>query len=139
MGFGLGASPDQRAAEVRIDEELHGLITQLTNEINWHMRERGLTRADLAARMGVSPGRVSQILGGGENLTLRTLAALATALDARFGIELTSLKAEDTYTSRGTADAEEAPGAEPAHPPADSAPRERPRPQNPPTPLSSPQ
>ena len=88
MGFGLGASPDQRAAEVRIDEELHGLITQLTNEINWHMRERGLTRADLAARMGVSPGRVSQILGGGENLTLRTLAALATALDARFGIEL---------------------------------------------------
>ncbi|MGH3201158.1 MAG: helix-turn-helix domain-containing protein [Streptosporangiaceae bacterium] len=35
------------------------------------MRERGLTRADLAARMGVSPGRVSQILGGGENLTLR--------------------------------------------------------------------
>lgn len=109
MGFGLGASPDQRAAEVRIDEELHGLITQLTNEINWHMRERGLTRADLAARMGVSPGRVSQILGGGENLTLRTLAALATALDARFSIELTSLKAEDTYTSRGTADAEAAP------------------------------
>ena len=90
MGFGLGASPDQRAAEVRIDEELHGLITQLTNEINWHMRERGLTRADLAARMGVSPGRVSQILGGGENLTLRTLAALATALDARFGFELTA-------------------------------------------------
>ena len=111
MGFGLGASPDQRAAEVRIDEEQHGLITQLTNEINWHMRERGLTRADLAARMGVSPGRVSQILGGGENLTLRTLAALATALDARFGFELTSLKAEDTYTSHGTADAEEAPGA----------------------------
>jgi transcriptional regulator with XRE-family HTH domain len=108
MGFGLGASPDQRAAEVRIDEELHGLITQLTNEINWHMRERGLTRADLAARMGVSPGRVSQILGGGENLTLRTLATLATALDARFGIELASLKAEDTYTSDGTADTEAA-------------------------------
>ncbi len=108
MGFGLGASPDQRAAEVRIDEELHGLITQLTNEINWHMRERGLTRADLAARMGVSPGRVSQILGGGENLTLRTLATLATALDARFGVELASLKAEDTYTSGGTADAEAA-------------------------------
>ena len=115
MGFGLGASPDQRAAEVRIDEELHGLITQLTNEINWHMRERGLTRADLAARMGVSPGRVSQILGGGENLTLRTLAALSTALDARFDIQLITLKADDTYTSRDTADAEAAP-AENQHP-----------------------
>jgi len=109
MSFGLGVSPDQRAAEARIEEEMYGLITQLTNEITWHMRERGITRADLAARMGVSPGRVSQILGGGENLTLRTLAALSTALDARFGLELSSLKAEDAYTSRGTADAEDAP------------------------------
>jgi transcriptional regulator with XRE-family HTH domain len=109
MGFGLGVSPDKRAAEAKIDEELHGLVTQLTNEVTWHMRERGLTRADLAARMGVSPGRVSQILGGGENLTLRTLAALATALDARFDLELGSLKNGDSYTSRDTADAEAAP------------------------------
>jgi transcriptional regulator with XRE-family HTH domain len=109
MGFGLGVAPDQRATEAQIDEEMLALVTQLTNEINWHMRERGISRADLAARMGVSPGRVSQILGGGENLTLRTLAALSTALDARFGIELSTLKAEDTYTSRNTADAEAAP------------------------------
>ena|SRR5487761_1471662 len=103
MGFGLGASPDQRALEAQIDEEMLALVTQLTNEVNWHLRERGLTRADLAARMGVSPGRVSQILGGGENLTLRTLAALATALDARFDIELSSPKAEDTYTEEAEA------------------------------------
>ena len=109
MGFGLGVSPDQRATDSQIDEEMLALVTQLTNEINWHMRERGLSRADLAARMGVSPGRVSQILGGGENLTLRTLAALSTALDARFDIQLGTLKAEDVYSSRDTADAEAAP------------------------------
>ena len=109
MGFGLGVSADQRALEAQIDEEMLALVTQLTNEVNWHMRERGLTRADLAARMGVSPGRVSQILGGGENLTLRTLAALSTALDARFDVELSSPKAEDTYTNRETAAAEAAP------------------------------
>ena len=109
MGFGLGVSPDQKATDSQIDEEMLTLVTQLTNEINWHMRERGLTRADLAARMGVSPGRVSQILGGGENLTLRTLAALATALDARFDIQLGTLKAEDAFSSRDTADAEAAP------------------------------
>jgi transcriptional regulator with XRE-family HTH domain len=114
MGFGLGVSPDQRAADAQIDEEMLALVTQLTNEINWHMRERGLTRADLAARMGVSPGRVSQILGGGENLTLRTLAALSTALDARLDIELSTLKADDAYTSRDTAD--EAAPAENQHP-----------------------
>ncbi len=61
--------------------------------------------------MGVSPGRVSQILGGGENLTLRTLAALSTALDARFDIELSSPKAEDTFTSRGSAEPEAPPAA----------------------------
>ena len=115
MGFRLGVSPDQRAADAQIDEEMLALVTQLTNEINWNMRERGLTRADLAARMGVSPGRVSQILGGGENLTLRTLAALSTALDARFDIQLITLKADDTYTSRDSADAEAAP-AENQHP-----------------------
>ena len=107
MVFGRGADrhkPDHRAIEAKADEEMHGLVTQLTNEITFHMRERGISRADLAARMGVSPGRVSQILGGGENLTLRTLAALAVALDARFDFELNSLKVDDTFTSRAKAD-----------------------------------
>jgi transcriptional regulator with XRE-family HTH domain len=77
----------------------------LTNEITWYMREREITRADLAARMGVSPGRVSQILGGGENLTLRTLAALSAALDARFDVELSALNGGDAFTSHGTTQA----------------------------------
>ena len=109
MVFGRGADrhkPDHRAIEAKADEEMHGLVTQLTNEITFHMRERGISRADLAARMGVSPGRVSQILGGGENLTLRTLAALAVALDARFDFELNSLKVDATFTSRAKADTE---------------------------------
>ena len=54
--------------------------------------------------MGVSPGRVSQILGGGENLTLRTLAAMSTALDARFAVQLHALKPEDEFSSRNTAE-----------------------------------
>jgi transcriptional regulator with XRE-family HTH domain len=113
MGFKRGVSSDQRAAETQIDEEMLTLVTQLTNEITWCLRERGLTRADLAARMGVSPGRVSQILGGGENLTLRTLAALSTALDARFDIELNALKADDAYTSRTAVSADAVPQQRP--------------------------
>jgi transcriptional regulator with XRE-family HTH domain len=113
MGFKPDVSSDQRAAETQIDEEMLSLVTQLTNEINWCLRERGLTRADLAARMGVSPGRVSQILGGGENLTLRTLAALSTALDARFDIGLNALKATDAYTSRSTSSADAVPQRHP--------------------------
>jgi plasmid maintenance system antidote protein VapI len=108
MGIGLGVSPHQQATETQIDEEMLALVTRLTNEINWHMRELGLTRADLAARMGVSPGRVSQILGGGENLTLRTLAALSTALDARFDLELSAVKSGDIDTGDSPAQPEAA-------------------------------
>jgi len=92
MSLRLGVSSGQEALEARIDEELSRLITQFTNEITWQMRERDLTRADLANLMGVSPGRISQVLSGGENLTLRTLASLAAALDAHFEVELSPEK-----------------------------------------------
>jgi len=88
MGLRLGVPSSQKATEAQVDDELSRLITQVTNEINWHMREHNLTRADLASRMGVSPGRISQVLSGGENLTLRTLAGLATALGTQFDLTL---------------------------------------------------
>jgi transcriptional regulator with XRE-family HTH domain len=71
-----------------MDAETTALVTQLTNDVSWQLREYGLTRTDLAGRMGVSPGRVSQILGGGENLTLRTVAALAAALGTHVSVTL---------------------------------------------------
>ena len=64
MGFRRGVSSSPEADNAGIDEELSRLITEVTNEINWHMRDGGLTRADLASRMGVSPGRISQVLSG---------------------------------------------------------------------------
>lgn len=47
-----------------------------------------LTRAQLAARLGVSRPRVTQILAGDENLTLRTLVAIADALEADLTVSL---------------------------------------------------
>jgi transcriptional regulator with XRE-family HTH domain len=110
MSLRLGVSSGQKAIEQRIDEELSRLTTQVTNETDWYMRERKLTRADLASRMGVSPGRVSQVLSGGENLTLRTLASLAAALDAQFEVELKPRKpmADSGDAGHRTADADNA-------------------------------
>ena len=97
MGLSLRISSDRKDIEAQVDEELSRLVTELTNEITVHLREHGLTRTELAGRMGVSPGRISQVLSGGENLTLRTLAALSTALDAQFDVQLRSSKpAADT-------------------------------------------
>jgi antitoxin component HigA of HigAB toxin-antitoxin module len=92
MGLSLRGSSARQDIEAQVEEELSRLVTLLTNEITVHLREHGLTRAELAGRMGVSPGRISQVLSGGENLTLRTLAALSTALDAQFDVHLSSRK-----------------------------------------------
>ena len=102
MGFRRGVSSSPEADDAAIDEELSRLITEVTNEINWRMREDDATQADLAGRMGVSPGRVSQVLSGGENLTLRTLVSLATALGGRFEVQLRPYKPSgDSYAGHG--------------------------------------
>ncbi len=65
----------------------------VVDEITWYMRENKVTRAELAQAMSVSPGRVSQILSGDENLTLRTLASVIEALGAQ--IEFTLRPADE--------------------------------------------
>ncbi|MER6508543.1 helix-turn-helix transcriptional regulator [Nonomuraea sp. NPDC001636] len=75
-------------------DEVGGLAQEVVDEITWYMREHKITRADLATSLGVSPGRVSQILSGDENLTLRTLGAVVDALGAR--LELTLGDAENS-------------------------------------------
>ena len=100
MSVRLGKPSAKHEADDATDEQLSSLITQVTNEINWYMSQRKLTRADLASRMGLSPGRISQVLSGGENLTLRTLASLAVALDGQFELELKPCKAtQDAYAA----------------------------------------
>ncbi|MEV0595427.1 helix-turn-helix domain-containing protein [Nonomuraea cavernae] len=77
-----------------------GLAQDVVDEITWYMREHKITRADLAMSMGVSPGRVSQILSGDENLTLRTLGSVVAALGAR--LDLTLGDAEDSASRMRT-------------------------------------
>jgi transcriptional regulator with XRE-family HTH domain len=70
------------------EDEAVGVPAEIVDEITWYMRERKVSRAELATAMGVSPGRVSQILCGGEKLTQRTLASVLAALGARLEVTL---------------------------------------------------
>ncbi|GAA3798007.1 hypothetical protein GCM10022226_16720 [Sphaerisporangium flaviroseum] len=90
--MGLRRQKD-RSAEERLSAEPGGLAQEITDEITWYMRQHKISRADLAALMGVSPGRVSQILSGDENLTLRTVGAVLDALGTRFEFNLHGLEA----------------------------------------------
>jgi transcriptional regulator with XRE-family HTH domain len=72
----------------RMDYETARLPRQLTTAVTWYMEQKGVKKVDLAERLGVTPGRVSQILSGDENLTLHTLAAVCVALGARLEAKL---------------------------------------------------
>lgn len=64
------------------------LVRSFVDEVTRYMNERKISRSGLAQAMGVSPGRVSQILSGDENLTVRTLSSVIAALGAEVGITL---------------------------------------------------
>ena len=50
-----------------------------------------INRTELAKRVGVSRPRITQILAGEENLTLKTLVAVATALEAELKLSFEPL------------------------------------------------
>lgn len=64
------------------------LIVEVTEALSEVMEEEGVNKTELADRLGNTKGFVSQLLTGGRNLTLRTLASLADALGYRVQIVL---------------------------------------------------
>ena len=66
------------------------LILDVTELLAGALEDDGVPRAELARRLGRTPGFVSQLLGGGRNLTLRTIADIAAALSLRPSFKLSS-------------------------------------------------
>ena len=66
------------------------LILDVTELLAGALEDGGVTRAELARRLGRTPGFVSQLLGGRRNLTLRTIADIAAALFLRPLFKLSS-------------------------------------------------
>jgi transcriptional regulator with XRE-family HTH domain len=77
--------------EVRRAFEEEYLVGEATDTIAGLLDSLGLSQKALASRLSVSPGRVSQILAGAENLTLRSLAGLGWALGVRFELAPTAM------------------------------------------------
>jgi transcriptional regulator with XRE-family HTH domain len=89
MAFRRSTADVARVAGRDADQDGSGDLARLVvDEITWYMREHKVSRAELAQAMKVSPGRVSQILSGDENLTLRTLSGVLAALGAQVDFTL---------------------------------------------------
>jgi transcriptional regulator with XRE-family HTH domain len=83
------AKPDIEYERLLAEEALILDSTELISEL---MHEKGLTRAELAKLIGKTRAFVTQVLAGNRNMTLRTLADLAFALDARVNVVAQPLK-----------------------------------------------
>ena len=64
------------------------LILEVTEAVSAVMQEEGISKTQLAKRLGKTKGFISQLLSGGRNLTLRTLAGLVDALGYRITIRV---------------------------------------------------
>ncbi|MCU1622073.1 MAG: helix-turn-helix protein [Frankiales bacterium] len=80
------ANPEVRRT---FEEEL--LYGEVSDNFEALLQDLKISKKELAGRLGVSQGRVSQILSGEENLTLRTVGALAWALGLRANVTLEPL------------------------------------------------
>jgi transcriptional regulator with XRE-family HTH domain len=67
-----------------------GAILAFTESVAREIERLGITRTELAQRLGASPAYVTKILRGKANFTLATMVRLARALDAELSVELTS-------------------------------------------------
>ncbi len=80
-----------KSPEARRLYEQERLILWTTEAIWTAMDDQGLTRAELAERLGTSRANVTQLLSGTRNMTLRSLAALAHACGLRADVHLRDL------------------------------------------------
>lgn len=78
--YNLTAEHDEEFERLVAEEDL---ILAVTDALTQALDDAHLTQAELAQRLGRTPGYVSQIFGGGRNLTLRTVANIARALSMR--------------------------------------------------------
>lgn len=64
-----------------------GLVLEGSELVARLMNESGVTRSELAKRIGKTRSYVTQLLSGSRNMTLRTLADIAFALGAEVKME----------------------------------------------------
>ncbi len=71
-----------------LDFEFDRLAIEVGERIVERMEELEMTRSKLATALGVSKARISQILSGDDNLTLKTLVAVSLGLESRVEFRL---------------------------------------------------
>ncbi len=70
------------------NQEKYMYIHTVTEDIYRVMKEKGITKADLARLMNTSPANITQILNGSRNFTLGKLVDIAQALNSKLIVKV---------------------------------------------------
>jgi transcriptional regulator with XRE-family HTH domain len=97
LGFTSDDERDEFAAE--------RLQLDILHVVSIEMQRKGLTRSELAARVGVSRSYISQLFAGDTPLNLRTLVKIERVLGTRFKVSMeTTSQRSDLTTGFATGD-----------------------------------
>jgi len=103
-----------------------GAIHEFIHELDGRMRAQGVTRAELARRLGTSKAYVTKVLGGHANFTLETMSRIAFALGGRVRVHIADLHTVTEWRDR--------PAQEPSKPAKPRARKSRKAPEDGPAP-----
>lgn len=74
------------------------LILEITERVCKILAEDGVTRAELARRLNKTKSHVTQLLDGGANMTIKTIADIFTALGKEMKVVIQGMALEDRET-----------------------------------------
>ncbi len=81
-----------RTPEARRLYEQERLVLWVAEALAQAMADSGLSKADLAEKLGTSRAHITQVLSGSRNMTLRTVADLAWACNHRAELQMGPLE-----------------------------------------------
>jgi plasmid maintenance system antidote protein VapI len=81
----------------------------IVEELLQLMEEQGISRSELAERMGVQPSRVTSMLTGSNNFTIETLVRAGRAVGAEIELHFVPAKAAEKKGSKSTSKVAEEP------------------------------
>ena len=70
------------------EDKVFGLKMDFAVEVEKAMETEGISKKELASRLGVAPARVTKILSGESNLTIETMQKIADALGCTLHLHL---------------------------------------------------
>jgi transcriptional regulator with XRE-family HTH domain len=82
-----------KKSEAHVDYWLATPVVEFIEDLDRLMKEKKVSRAELARRIGSSRAYITKLMGGGANFTLQTMVKLAMALDGAVHIHISDKRA----------------------------------------------